>query len=376
MSHEVMEYDKPAYSKKPAWHGLGVVIPEGDLWKLDAEHVLGTSGMDYEVEKVPTYRRWVDENGDEHFFKVPTFYMTVRMDLEPTNPVAYLGQVGEQYNEIQNSDLRDFAAALSAEEELVFETAGTLRNGKMAWMLAKRPQALKVMDDKLIDYLLLSTSHDGTQAFIAALTRIRVVCWNTLSAAINAECTPRYVVRHTEGANWKIAEAKAALQQTTRYGDEMTNWLTSFAKQAVDKRFVDGFLQAMIPGEKWRKNKSGKSTLSQAEKKRNRIRELVWGDQLGFDADAVFDRKKAQPTAYGLFNAFTQWGETDRVIRCRTQADGEKRDEAEARMDSVLFGSFARDREVAFQAIGRGIGLTGEQPIWEKAEALMAGSWN
>ena len=368
----VLEYDNPAYAKKPAWHNKGVTIPEGDLWKLDRKHILVTSGMAFNVLKLPVFREY-EINGQKRYFQVPGFYMTVRDDLEPTNPVAYMGQVGEVYQNIQNADLRDFALALAeTESSLNFETAGTLKNGKLAWMLAKCPQAVQVLDDKQYDYLLLSTSHDGTQAFVVALTRIRVVCWNTLSAAINETCTPRYVVRHSEGATWKLEEAKTALRQHSQYGAEFTNLLTSFAKQAVDKRFVEGFLQAMIPGEKYRINKKGPRTLSQAEKKREEVRHLIYGGQLGGKMDAVW--QNGNPTAYGVLSGFTQWGETDRTIRCTTQADGEKKDEGEARMESVLFGSFARDREVAVRAISRNIGLTGEQPVWDRAELALAGT--
>ena len=369
MSHEIMEYDSPVYRKKPAWHGLGVVIPEGDVWKMDPEHILTTAKMNFPVIKEPVYRRWVDDNGQEHYINAGEkagFFMTVRGDLDGFNPHSYLGQVGDGYNSIQNADLRDFAIALSKNEPITFETAGTLRNGKLAWMLARRPQAIKVLDDKQYDYLLLSTTHDGTGAFVSSLTRIRVVCWNTLSAAINNECSPRYAIRHTDGAEMRISEARSALSASRKYGENLTNWLTSMAKQSVDKRFVEGFLSAVIPP-----NKEGKVT-AQAKKTRERIADLIYGGQIGSDSDAVM--KNGQPTAYGVYNAFTQWGETDRTIRCRTQADGEKRDVGEARMDTVMFGSFAKMRMDAFQAIGRNIGLTGEQPVWEVAQSAMAGS--
>ena len=154
MSHEVLEYDNPAYAKKPAWHGLGIVIPEGDLWKMDADHVLGTGSMDFDVELVPSCARWFDDAGKEHVIEIPGCFLTRRMDLAPDNPASYLGQVGDQYRAIQNRDMRDFAVALSENAKMQFETAGTLRNGKLAWMLARTSEIIKVMDDQLLDFIL------------------------------------------------------------------------------------------------------------------------------------------------------------------------------------------------------------------------------
>jgi phage/plasmid-like protein (TIGR03299 family) len=72
-------------------------------------------------------------------------------------------------------------------KEATLETAGSLKNGRRVWVLAKinRPDSVIVAksDDRVSKYVLLSNSHDGTIAVRVGFNDVRVVCQNTLSAA-------------------------------------------------------------------------------------------------------------------------------------------------------------------------------------------------
>jgi phage/plasmid-like protein (TIGR03299 family) len=342
MAHEIESLDRPVYGNKTAaWHGLGKVI---DGW-MDAENVLSMSGQDYDVEKFPVFVQ--GPNGT--FLPVPERFVTVRTDLDCNNPLRYLGAVGDKYTVIQNVSLVEFCKAMAADGDLKFETAGTLRNGKVAWMLACWPNALKIMDDTVRQYLMAATGHDGMFSFVTSATDVRVVCMNTLSAAVN-DTKYQYRVVHTDNAGVRIDEARHALTHANAWQEKFGQKLFSFAQTAVDRRFVEAFLSSVRPGDEFHTTKTKGRTRTQVGNDREQLRDLIYGGQLGGDMDAVMTAT-GNPTVYGVYNALTQWGETDRSTRCHKQADGSIRSAADARMESVMFGGFKNLRQAAFNLL-------------------------
>lgn len=350
MSHEIKELDCPAFVKQAAWHGLGTIIQ--DL--MEARNVLPTAKMDYHVDKVPLYRQYIVD-GATQYILVPDHTLTVRCDLPPTDVRSQLGVVGDGYTVVQNAELVDFAEALAGESGAKFETAGTLRNGKLVWLLAVMPDTLKVGGDNIKPYLLLHNGHDGSAAFSVRATTVRVVCWNTLSAAVGDQ-NYTYMVRHTANIAEKIGECKAALSRTAEYNNALLETLNQFSRRRCERRFVEAFISALVPGDEKHVTKSKGETITQCGRKRNELRDLILnGQQIGADSPEML--VDGEPTAYALYNGFTQWTETKAQIRRTTDNTGEQRSEAEARMDSVLFGTHAVRRDLAMHVLRVGTGL-------------------
>src|SRR3546814_16174542 len=83
---------------------------------------------------------------------------------------------------------------------MMYETAGALGNGERIFITAKLPDYIRVGGDDLIEkYLFLTTSHDGSGSITAAFTPIRIVCANTLNAAMHRKSNT-IKIRHTSGA--------------------------------------------------------------------------------------------------------------------------------------------------------------------------------
>jgi phage/plasmid-like protein (TIGR03299 family) len=351
-------------SPKPAiWSQFG--SPVGNLSEMDVD-VLSESQMDYEVVKKPVFAQYF-ENGQIKYFEVPERFLTARVDKHPTDPCAYLGHVGDNYNVIQNAELRDFAVSLADTGNAQFERAGTFRNGKAAWMLARVDGDFCVRNDPLYPYLMLVTSHDGSLPFMSILTMVRARCQNMISAAMN-KCKYRYSIRHTESASWKIDEANKAMKHGTAYAECLRKELEKMSQDLMDKNFVEGFLAAVIRGEKFKKNKAGMTVKTQAEKTREELKGLIWGGQIGGDDEALF--RDGKPTAYGMYMAYTQFDETERVVRCHEHEDGTKKTETEARFDSIMFGGMYRNRDVVFNLLMRRNELKGNAE--KMAEVVMA----
>ncbi len=132
-----------------------------------------------------------------------------------------LGIVSDEYEVVDNRDAFRFLDALIG-SELHFETAGSLWGGRRVWCLARLPEYIELGGDLSATYVYVANSHDGSMAVTAAVTPIRIVCANTLGAALrqaehgaNAQRTFRF--RHTGNLQTKFAEARQVLGMTIDY---------------------------------------------------------------------------------------------------------------------------------------------------------------
>lgn len=168
MAHE---FETGFFRQTPAWHGLGNVI--GDAPSI--EEGIIQAGLDWEVE---TRDMWTTT---ERFGNtpVPERKAVVRMSDD-----SILGTVGPDWTPLQNVKAFQFFEPLMTSGAIELEAAGSLKKGRVVWVLGKFKDEGEVVDgDKVRSYLLLSNAHDGSRAVTVQLTDIRVVCWNTLSMA-------------------------------------------------------------------------------------------------------------------------------------------------------------------------------------------------
>src|SRR5205823_14499225 len=93
------------------------------------------------------------------------------------------GIVSDEYEVVENRDAFQFLDTLIG-PELQFETAGSLWGGRRVWVLARLPQYVEFGGDPSATYIYVANSHDGSMAVTAAITPIRIVCANTLGAAL------------------------------------------------------------------------------------------------------------------------------------------------------------------------------------------------
>lgn len=184
MAHE---FETGFFTRTPAWHKLGTVVEEAPSVK-DA---ILLAGLDWPVEE----RKLLAMNDEGHpLLQIPTHKALFR-----GTDKQLLGVVGADYQVMQNTKAFEFFEPFVQSKLVKLEAAGSLKGGKRVWVLAKIDGAdgNVVGNDAVRGYLLLSNAHDGTQAVRVQFTSIRVVCWNTLSAAENAKAERFISVRHT-----------------------------------------------------------------------------------------------------------------------------------------------------------------------------------
>jgi phage/plasmid-like protein (TIGR03299 family) len=134
-----------------------------------------------------------------------------------------LGVVGTRFNPLQNTAAFAWFDPLVRDGSVELESAGSVKGGRNVWILARivsKPlQVGRKPDDIAVPYLLLSNAHDGSRNVTCAFTPVRVVCWNTLSAAHaqadKSKSTTRKV-RHTKSMPATLTGVRESLDLATR----------------------------------------------------------------------------------------------------------------------------------------------------------------
>ena len=213
-----------------AWHGLGQIVDKA----MTAEEAINLANLDYEVYKT-TIHPLVDgmpNNGEA----IADKFAIMRQDNN-----AYLGLVGSRYEIVQNKDAFGFFDAIVDSGEAIFETAGALGKGERIFVTAKLPTDMLVGGEVCEKYIVLTNSHDGSSSIIAGLTTTRVVCNNTLQAALG-DMSNKVSIQHRSGAKDKLAEAHKVMNIASIYMNEVEQ----IFNQMTDVKVDDGQLRKYI----------------------------------------------------------------------------------------------------------------------------------
>lgn len=197
------EFESGFFVGAKPWHGLGVSFPNGK--NLNVQEAIVAAGLDWEVELREIFSQ--DQRGA--VIGIEDYYATCR---KTDNTI--LGVVQSSYRPLQNREAFEWFQPFLDAKTATIETAGSLKRGKRIWVLAKiRDEELRVKgDDTIQNYVLLSNSHDGSLAVRAGFTPIRVVCWNTLTAAHESEASKLIRVKHTNRIVQNLDKIRETMQ--------------------------------------------------------------------------------------------------------------------------------------------------------------------
>jgi phage/plasmid-like protein (TIGR03299 family) len=203
------------------WHGIGAVL-DG---VLTSDEAIREARLTWTVEQTPVYA------ANNRAEAIPGYLANVRND---TGEV--LGIVSERYRVAQNRDVFAFADDLigNGRVKCTYETAGSLFNGRRVFMLVNMPKG-RIAGDEYQPYLCLSNAHDGSACLQIFLTGIRVVCNNTLSAALNT-AKRKISIRHLSMMERRKDEALRTMGAASRYFND----LEAFASRLAGKKINIG----------------------------------------------------------------------------------------------------------------------------------------
>ena len=316
--------------KEKAWHGLGQVVADYPTSSEAIQH----AGLDYEVVKTPLYTRGTGlditaagevKHGQD--IEVPDYYSTLRSD---NNMV--LGVVGKDYHIVQNRDAFGFFDAIvGGGDGILYETAGALGKGERIFITAKLPDYIRVGngEDIVEKYVFLTTSHDGSGSITAAFTPVRVVCSNTLNAALN-NMSNVIRIRHTSGAKQRLDNAHKVMGLADRFSTQLEGVFNQWAKVRVTDTEVKKLIQlALCPN---------RETLDLLKKGADNEVSTLFKNTVedAFAYAMISDTQQmatTKGTLFGMYNAVTGYYQNVKKYR-----------DDEAKLQSIVMGGTAQTR--------------------------------
>lgn len=177
-----------AYVGEKPWHGLGQSLTPGmplEVWSREA-------GMNWKVQRSKI--RYATGKNDTSLREWPEQHVLFRSDSK-----APLGLVSEGFKIVQPGECLEFFRELVEKNHFQLETAGTLFGGRRYWAMAKTGHKVSLdgSKDLIGGYLLMATAADGSMSTTVKFTSVRVVCNNTLTAALGGHSKNAIKVRHS-----------------------------------------------------------------------------------------------------------------------------------------------------------------------------------
>jgi len=309
---------------KAAWHKLGTVID----FSLPAREAFRMANADWQVQARPVYTA--------DMLEISGHKAITRMD---TGTVLSIQK--DSYSVVQNEQLIRIAEALH--EDATMDAVVVLSEGRKVAFTAKVNNAggEVVKGDEIHQYLVGCTSHDGTVSFQVMFSPIRVVCQNTLSAALgraaHGKANKKFSIRHTANANTLIKHLPSMIdmqrQQFTGGLDELRVMAAKPCTEVMFRQYCQQVFADQLEG-------TTNATRGDKNTARPRILEDLpaWdmvankfaGEGIGFDIPGV------SGTMWGAYQAITEYFSHD--------AGRAKKDSSEAarqRLESLYWGKAA-----------------------------------
>src|SRR5271157_5721686 len=302
MAHEV---EKMMYVGEVPWHGLGTKFATAP----SIEEAIKAAGLDWEVVKKTLVMQGTNT-------EVPAVAITRQTD----NRV--LGVVGENWNPLQNNKAFEFFKPFIDSKEAAINTAGSLRNGQRVFILAKlnRDPMTIVGDDIVEKYILLSNSHDGSQAVRVGFTPVRVVCANTLAMAQGDQASKLLRVRHTKNMEVSLDQIQETMNLANAEFETTAEQYRAMAKTGINTEDLKKFVKLVF-------NKTKAETEAKIAEAGGTAEEISGGERIFerivplFEKGRGNDMKGVKGTLWGAYNAITEYIQYERGTNKETRLD-------------------------------------------------------
>lgn len=322
MSHQIhfnevtQKHSFFSVNEKP-WHGLGQIVSEYPTSAQALKH----AGLDYEVIKTPLFTKDCENKQIE----VPDFYSTLRTDTQ-----AVLGVVGKDYQIVQNKDAFSFFDSIIGGDGILYETAGALGKGERIFITAKLPDYIRVGKEDLIEkYLFLTTSHDGSGSITAAFTPIRIVCANTLNAALRSQSNI-VRIRHTSNAKSRLEQAHTVMGITDNLSTQLSDIFNHWSKVRISDHEVKKIISLSLSPSKEVTQHLKKEEYQELSSCFSNIIESAYEYAMSNDTQLM---RTTEGTLFGAYNAVTGYFQNVRAYK-----------DPQAKLKSILLGGNAQLR--------------------------------
>ena len=306
MSHE---FESGFTVGQGAWHGLATVLDNPP----STAQAIEEAGLNWMVKEQPLYT-----DLGKGLSPIPTHKSLVR-----STDHQLLGIVSQQYQPLQNHDAFSWFDFLLHDGNISLETAGSLKQGKRVWILAKIKNSATdiIKDDAVEPYLLLSNSHDGSSAIWIKFTPIRVVCQNTLSWALSKRqsdlnASRAFRIRHQGDIQGKLNQARLALDFARQRFAIATEEYKAMAGVNLNQQDLDLYLSLVLDTDTPQSSRAYSQLIANFEQGCGNKGQTLW--------DA--------------YNGVTEW------------LDHQRGNSDSKRLESTWFGNSAKTRSLAHQS--------------------------
>ena len=209
------------------WHKQGIILEDYPSY----EAAIKAAGLQWDVEKAQAVQMLADG--------------TIRklegdFEIRRATDGQHYGFVKETYVPFQNQELFDLSKEMIGLGAMI-ESAGSLDKGRVIWMCAKT-EGTVFAEELIDDYYILTNTHGGGGAIRAAISPIRVVCQNTLNAALHG-AKRSWSYRHTTNVKSHVDEAVQTLKNGKAYmevlGEEIGTMKLAKISEAKAKEVLD-----------------------------------------------------------------------------------------------------------------------------------------
>lgn len=332
---------------EPPWHRLGV----SGIGDLSVEDALRVARLDWEVSVAPAYA--VLEDGTA--LPVPNRVVTYREDPQNPGERIALGVVGSDYTVIQNAEALSFlddlingtfldedAETLEAlgidprswNEEVGrprITTTGVLGRGEQIFATVKLPRDILVAgEDGISLYVGILSSHDGSRALTTAVTPVRWVCQNTVTAGLRS-AVRTWKTHHTKNVRGRLAEARRTLELSYRYAHTF-----EVEAQQLNAVTLTKDQQVKILDKVWPVDADAtERIIANAVERKEKVLALTAADP-------------AAGTAWGLWNGVVEYVDFKKPT---VVFAGDTASAAQRKAASLAWGPLADEKERAFRQI-------------------------
>jgi phage/plasmid-like protein (TIGR03299 family) len=213
------------------WHGLGVHY---DTPPKTARECIEAAKLDWNVAATPVKTAIHD--------KVEGHHVIYRED---NNAVLGLVQT-DKPKVVQNVEMFNYLESV-INKEVDAETAASLGVGEKVFGCFKIRDEFKVADDAIDHYLVIFNDHLKPDGKVTIMnTPIRVVCQNTLSAALSAN-SAKYRVNVSTDAKMNEVIAQKVIASARKSEQDLSDAADRLLKIKVSKENVERLLDELFP---------------------------------------------------------------------------------------------------------------------------------
>lgn len=308
------------YSGAAPWHGLGQKLDA-----ISAADALEQGGLNFDVYKLPNVHVIPSEDGSTREIISATSFFTYRADT-----MNVLGdKLGKDYTVLQNIEALNLVDEILQQGRATIETAGAIDEGRKVFICLRANKDIVVGDNDIVNqYVLIATSHDGSMSITATPTNVRVVCNNTLTAALRG-AKGAIKIRHTANARERLHEAAKVIgliEGNTAANEDNYNLMRE--NVITSEKMFDYFGNLFLTEQEIKELREGKRAAQVISTvKRNKLDDLLRFANKGLGQDMA--QKNGQNTMWSAYNAVTG------------QATRKMYSSFNDRANSLLFGSGA-----------------------------------